>query len=494
VEHLAREDGVRSIALYLEDDGDGERLCEALAACAERGVGVAVLKVATSPAGALAVAAHTGAVAGDQRVFRALVEEAGAAWAYDVHELLELAKAMGVQEHRAGSALAILTCSGGDSALAADECARLGVSLPPLAEGTAARLASLLPDAATVGNPLDYTAMIWGEADTLGELVATTGADPGIDRVLVLYDQPVGIEGAAEASWAAVREGITRGAAASPAPVMVAATLPELLDDDAARRFAKAGVPALAGLRSGLRSAAELMRPTADPDRLREIAAACRRPAASGNGRPAEGRQLAEHEAKAMLAEAGVTVPLGRVVESEDEAAAALADLGGPVALKLSIPELIHKTERGALALGIDGEEQLRSAYRRLAAWLDGAGTLLVERMEPPGAELLVAARADAVVPALVVGLGGIWAELHDDVAIVPLPASAERVERALRSLRGAALRPGGRGRRPLDVAAVAALAAAVGELLLDRGLSLIELNPVIVHERGAVAVDAVAG
>jgi hypothetical protein len=84
------------------------------------------------------------------------------------------------------------------------------------------------------------------------------------------------------------------------------------------------------------------------------------------------------------------------------------------------------------------------------------------------------------------------WTEIHDDVAIVPLPATPERVERALRSLRGAPLLTGGRGRAPLDIAAVAALASSVGELLVDRGLSLIELNPVLVYERGAVAVDAV--
>ena len=170
IAQLAREEGVGSIAVYLEADGDGARLALALAECAERGVGVSVLKVGSSPAGALAAAAHTGAVAGDQRVFRALVEEAGAAWAEDVHELLELAKAQAVPAARPRSpergGLAVLTCSGGDSALAADYCARNGLDLPPLAPATAERLRELLPDAATVGNPLDYTALIWGEVET----------------------------------------------------------------------------------------------------------------------------------------------------------------------------------------------------------------------------------------------------------------------------------------------------------------------------------------
>jgi hypothetical protein len=105
--------------------------------------------------------------------------------------------------------------------------------------------------------------------------------------------------------------------------------------------------------------------------------------------------------------------------------------------------------------------------------------------MAPPGAELLVAARTDAVVPALVVGLGGVWTEALDDVAIVPLPASAARAEQALRSLKAAALIP--------DVAAAARTAAAIGEAALANGLELLECNPVLVHCDGAVVVDATA-
>ena len=147
---LVEEDEVGSVALFLEGDGDGARLADALARAAERGVGVAVLKVGATEAGATAAAAHTGALAGDQRVFRALVEEAGGAWAEDVHDLLELAKALAVPGARvrpapaAGSrGLAMLTCSGGDSGLAADEAGRLGLPLATLGAATVERLAGL---------------------------------------------------------------------------------------------------------------------------------------------------------------------------------------------------------------------------------------------------------------------------------------------------------------------------------------------------------------
>ncbi len=482
VEFLAGEDGVRSIALYLEDDGDGARLCEALAACAERGVRVALLKVGSSAAGATAAAAHTGALAGDQRVFRALVEEAGALWASDVHELLELAKALAVPgAPLPGNRLAILTCSGGDSSLGADEASRLGVELPPLAPATRERLAAQLPAAATIANPLDYTAMIWGDAPALAELVRTVGEDPSVDRVLVFYDQPADLEGAVEVSWRAVREGIEAGSKLSPAPVMVASTLPELLDDAAAWRFAEAGVPAVAGIRTGLVCAGALGAAPADPARLREIAAACSSPADPGPW-------LSEHESKTALQELGVAAVEGVLVSNEEAALEAFQRLGGRVAVKLSSPGVRHKSELHALELNVTTSDALIAAFQRLAA-MDGS--VIVERMAEPGVELLVAARRDAVVPALVLALGGVWTELLDDVAIVPLPASPGRIEQAFRGLRAAPLLTGGRGRTPLDVAAAAQLAHAAGEALLSLDAELIELNPVLVHEHGATAVDA---
>jgi acetyl-CoA synthetase len=496
LEALTREDGVRSVALYLEDDG-GPRLCDGLAACAEAGVRVAVLKVGSSPAGIQAASAHSGALAGDQRVFRALLEEAGAVWAGDLHELLELAKTLAVPALRpilrsgaTRGGLAILTCSGGDSAQGADEATRRGLSLPAFAPETCERLQALLPPAATVANPLDYTTMIWGDAEALGELVVTVAGDPAIDEVLVFYDQPQDLDGASEESWRAVRDGIIAGAARTDVPVLVSSTLPELLDDAAAWRFASNGIAPVAGLRTGVLCADALRRVPGDGARLRAIAVAAARAAADAK----DAAWLSEHDSKALLRAGGVAVPDGRVVDEEDDAVAALASLGAPLALKLSSAAVQHKTELGGVELGLRSEDEVRLAYRRVAALAaEHDGAVLAERMAAAGAELLVAARADTIVPVLVIGLGGIWTELLDDVAIVPLPADAERIERALRSLRGAALLTGGRGRPAADIAAAAALIERCGEVLLEGGVELIELNPVLVGEAGAgaVAVDA---
>jgi hypothetical protein len=197
-----------------------------------------------------------------------------------------------------------------------------------------------------------------------------------------------------------------------------------------------------------------------------------------------------------LLRAAGVPVVEGRAVHGTDDAAAALADLGGRIAMKLSAPSIQHKSELGAVMLGIDSPQGAREAYERLSAIAlrhGDSAAMLAERMAPPGLELLVAAHTDGIVPAIVVGLGGIWTEILDDVAVVPLPADADRIERALRSLRGASLLTGTRGRAPVDIAAVAELAARAGQLLLQRRLSLVECNPVFAGPvgQGALAVDA---
>jgi succinyl-CoA synthetase beta subunit len=207
-----------------------------------------------------------------------------------------------------------------------------------------------------------------------------------------------------------------------------------------------------------------------------------------------DGPWLSEAEAKRMLAAAGIPVPPSRTASDPAGAGTAAGEVGYPVALKLSSPALQHKSDAGALALGLESAAAVADAAARLLALPAAAGAeLLVERMAEPGTELLVAVRADGVVPALVVGIGGIWTEALDDVAIIPLPATPDRVELAFRGLRGAMLLTGGRGREQVDLASVSRAAVAAGELLLAEGLSLLELNPVIAGPGGVAVVDAVA-
>ncbi len=495
---LARREGIRSIALFLEEDGDGARLAESLAVCAERGIGVAVLKVGESRAGAAAAAAHTGAVAGDQRVFRALVEDAGAAWVRDPHELLEAARVFAEPRARPDRArrggLAVLTCSGGDSGIAADLAEEAGIELPPLADRTKRRLGDLIPAAATPGNPLDYTSLIWGESDLLASIVEAVGEDPAVDQLLLLYDHPAGLRPEHEAEWRAVRAGLADGAERCDAAALIASTLPDLLDEAAARELSARGIPVVAGLATALTCAKALASEPGDPARLRAIAEAASAARLGTNGVP--GEWLGEGESKRLLRDHGLPVPEGVELDPADEegCVASANELGWPVALKLSGPMVRHKSDSGALTLDIAGEEDLRRARDRLLGLPEADGAaLLVERMAEPGVELLISARADALVPVVTVALGGVWTEALGDAAVVPLPADAARIALAIGSLRGASVLSGGRGREPLDLAAAAALAARLGDLLLERGLRLVELNPVVVHRSGCEAVDALA-
>ena len=269
--------------------------------------------------------------------------------------------------------------------------------------------------------------MIWGDREALAELVRALGEDPSIGRVVVFYDQPAGLTGAAEESWRAVREGIIAGATRSPVPTLVSSTLPELLDDTAAWEFARAGVAAAAGLRTGLRCAAEGSPAIADPGRLQRDRRA--RP----DREPSRRRRVARRARGQgdAVGERDRRCPAGRVVVDEEDAVAAHDELGGPRGDEAELAGSVqHKSDLGGVALGLRSADEVRGAYRRLAALADAHdGSVLVERMAAPGAELMVAVRTDAIVPALVLALGGIWTELLDDVAIVPLPADAARIE-----------------------------------------------------------------
>ena len=384
-----------------------------------------------------------------------------------------------------------MTCSGADCAVGGDEAERLGVELPPLGADTVERLRALLPSAATVANPLDYTALVWGETATLRDMIATLGADDAIDQVLVLYDQPAGVDGWSAQSWANVRDGIVAGAAATATPVLVAATLPELLDDASATDFAARGIPASCGMREGMLCALALQ-PWAHG--ARGAAAGDR---GGRGGRPGRGRRLRRRAlarrargegAAARPRRSGRAGPRGarRGRRARRRRARGLARR--PQALGRR--RCATRPRPGRSRSGSPTRSTLRREYRRLAA---GGGAVLVEAMAAGAVELIVAARRDAVVPALVIGMGGVWAELLDDAAVVPLPATPARVAAAIR----VAARRAAPVRRPrpgaLDVDGAAELAAQAGDALLAEGLELLELNPVLVSPHGALALDAVA-
>ena len=202
-----------------------------------------------------------------------------------------------------GGGIAVLTCSGGDSGIAADLAQQQGIELPPLADETRRKLAEVLPDAATPGNPLDYTSLIWGESELLASIVEAVGADPAIDQLLLLYDHPAGLRPEHEDQWRAVRTGLADGAERCDAAALIASTLPDLIDDAAARELAARGIPVVAGLTTALTCVRALRSGPGDPARLRAIAAAASRARAGPNGEARE--WMGEAAAKRLLRDGG---------------------------------------------------------------------------------------------------------------------------------------------------------------------------------------------
>lgn len=479
---LAGTDGVRSVALYLEGDGDGAAWANALARCAEHDVRIAVLKAGRSAAGAAAGGAHTAAVAGDHRIFASLVAEAGGAWCHDPHELLETAKVLAAPRPSKPGALAAVTCSGGDSVIAADEADRLGVPLAELTPETRKRLSDLLPDGVVITNPLDHTNMLWAETEAVRGLCEALADDPGVNQVLYIQDTPPDLTPDAAAEWKATRDGLVVADMPGVGRA-VASGLPELMPPDVADDLAAAGVTAIAGIPTALSALKAHTQVSATPERLRSVADVA--------APHAPGGWLAEHEAKPLLQQYGVPTPHGRHATTADEAVAIATELGVPVAMKISHPDVQHKSDVGGVVLGVSDPERVRVAAEQLLA-IQPDGVVLVEAMAEPGLEFIVAATRDGVVPSLVLGTGGIWTELLADVVVVPLPADAERVTEAISSLRSYPMLSGGRGRTALAIDELCQVAVAAGQALVSEPLSLVELNPVIVSSDTAVAVDAV--
>ncbi|MGH7029469.1 MAG: acetate--CoA ligase family protein, partial [Stellaceae bacterium] len=233
--------------------------------------------------------------------------------------------------------------------------------------------------------------------------------------------------------------------------------------------------------------------PPATPPALREQTA---------RALAAAGPVLTENAAKALLADYGIPRPPEALATSADAAVAAAARIGGAVALKVQSPEITHKTEAGAVALGVAGEVAVREAYARVlanaAAAHPGAAIegVLVQQMAPPGLEFILGVSRDRDFgPMLMVGLGGIHVEVLRDVAFAPAPIGLDEALALLADLRGAALLDGARGAPPTDRAALAALIAALSRFAAHHAdqIDEIDLNPVIVHGKGKglTVVDA---
>ena len=549
IDIFAELGGVRAIGLHVEEIPDVARFSAAVRKAVAARVPVVALRTGVSEIGARLVASHTGALSGADDLYQALFDRLGVIRVSTPAELLETLKFLCMAGVPGGDRVAAFTCSGGAAAMLADHVQGLGLQFPPPSERTAERLAQCLPHTATVSNPLDYTTPIWGIPERVRPVFDAMLADP-CDIALIVQDYP--LEGLDESkdSYLSDARSFIAAARAAGVPAAVCSTLPENLDRTTREMLVAEGVAPMQGLREALDAVAgavwhgrrrqrmrdEVRATDAEAGAVPPIGAgsAPGTEAAAGERVEAEAGAVAgagvgvragagaeakfgvgaaarlagtdpvtsvdEHRAKQWLHGVGIPIPAGCVTGAR-EAPEAAARIGFPVAVKLVSEHLLHKTEVGAVVLGISSPVEVEAAVARIRAGvrrLDAdapADRFLVERMVgPPLAELLVGVRADPRFGlAMTLASGGVLTELVADAVTILLPASRVDLEEALGRLRISRLLDGFRGAAPANRAVIVdALSRLASHLCReDNEVEEIEVNPLFVLTDRVCAVDA---
>ena len=472
--HLAEDEGTRAVALHVESVSDGEALTAAVRALTDR-VPVAALVVGRNDVAEFA-RSHTGALATSWRTTRAALLAAGAVLVDDERELVDAVTALSAVRLPAADrpGVGVVTAQAGPALLHVDELRGRGVPVPQLAAETQAAVGGLLPPLTYQANPVDTGRPGPG----FGQVLATVAADPGVDLLSVYaLAEPDALD-----LPAAVEDALAAGAG----PMAVGLGGPPEQVRPQRRRLRALGVPALGG-----------------PAAL-TVAVAALVEDARGRGRRTDRtplppvpvtvpvHDLDEDEAKTLLGRLGIATPPRRACADRAGAHRALAELSGPVAVKLLDAAVTHKSDVGGVHLGIRDADGLDAALDALEGI--GARRFLVESMAPPGVDLIVGASRDPVFgPVVLLGLGGVVAEALADVAIAPAPVHPHDAAALADELGGRALLDGFRGGPVADRAALGGVLAALGDLLVTHpGIDDVEINPLRVTSEGLLALDAV--
>jgi acetate---CoA ligase (ADP-forming) len=488
--------GADIFLLYLEGIRNPDRFRAVADKAAAAGKPLIAAKVGRSDAGRRAAASHTGSLAHAGVVDDAIFRHHGIIRGEDLDHMLDVAAAFAFCPLPRGNRVAVITGSGGSAVWMADILSAHGLELPVLEDDVQQRILALLPSYASAQNPVDATAQAIHEVG-YARLIEIVRQSQRIDTILLIGSL------ANEATAAGHAEQLAALSGPRDRPILLATYTGA--SPAAMAAFAEAGIPCYTSMPSCARAIRALVDyarfqerrhrpplPATPPSRREETAGAL----------GAAGPVLTENEAKAVLAGYGVPRPPEALAKSADDAAAAAGRIGGPVALKVQSPDITHKTEAGAVALGAEGGAAVRVAYAQVlanaAAGHPGAAIqgVLVQKMAPPGIEIILGVTRDPDFgPMLMIGLGGIHVEVLRDVVFAPVPIGPDEALSLLGELRGAALLDGVRGAPPADRAALAELIAALSRFAADHAelIDEIDLNPVIVHSQGQglTVVDA---
>jgi acyl-CoA synthetase (NDP forming) len=497
VDWILDSGGADIFLAYLESIRDPARFRAVADKAAAAGKPMIIAKVGRSEAGRRAAASHTGSLAHSGVIDDAIFRHHGIIRGEDLDHMLDMAAAFAFCKLPRGNRVAVITGSGGSAVWMSDLLAAHGLELPILEEDLQQRLMALLPSYASAQNPVDGTAQAIHEVG-YAKLVEIVRESRRIDTILLIGSLANEATATQRADELAAVTGDTEQ------PILLATYT--TATPGAMSAFAEAGIPCYTSMPSCARAIRALVDYARFQARRRGGQLTDKTPPSLrdevGRALAAACAVLTEAEAKALLARYGVERPAEAFVTSADEAAAAAARIGGLVALKVQSPDIAHKTEAGAVALGLSGEVAIREAYQRIIGNAARAQAdaeihgVLVQGMAPRGQEIILGVTRDPTFgPMLMVGLGGIHVEVLRDVVFAPVPIGEEEALSLLGELQGAALLEGLRGAPPADRAALAKLMATLSRFAADHAdlIEEIDLNPVIVHPQGQglTVVDA---
>ena len=475
LEVFINDSRVTSIGLFIEAIVDPVRFARLAHYAAQRNLRIVALQTGRSEAGALIAASHTASLAGRRRAYEALFARCGVAMVESPTELIETLKLLNQGGALTGNRLVSLSCSGGEASLVADLSEQTSLRFEPFSNEQHQRISATLTELVTVGNPFDYHTFMWGDRVATANTFAEVMNGPQ-DATLLILDTPPRDDQPSD-SWTVAAQSLGDAAAKTNKRGVVVATIPECVTADVRDAARSANMTVLQGLQESLAAldAAAWLGLNLPGELPAKVVA------------PRATKLIDEAEAKSMLSRNGVAVPLG-ARSQRDELVATANRVGYPVTLKGL--GLAHKSESGAVRVGITNADQLIAAANAMPKEI--SEFLVEQTVTNIVAEVLVGVRRDAPVGWLVtLGAGGVFTELWRDTVCLLAPATNAEISEALQKLRIAPLLNGFRGKPAANIDALVELIQKLIGATLNNGLVEVELNPVLVTPKSAIAVDA---
>jgi acetate---CoA ligase (ADP-forming) len=488
---FAEQENVSVILMFLETIREPRKFAQAAERARTKGKRIAVLKVGRSETGSRAVAAHTGAIAGEAALYDAFFRKHGILVARELDALIEMGTLLSAYPQPPVTPNVVpMTLSGGEAALLADLAAEQGVVLPELSPDCVARLKPNFPAWQTPRNPLDAYGLGW-DAGRIEGMLTALAEEKDIGAIALALDAPA--SGGADAPWAVqAAEMCARLKDKTKAKfVFFNNTAAGGLYPKLQETVSASGIPYLGGMGHAFAAIgqwAALAKPQPPAEKVEPL-----RQAVVDRAKASE--TLTEPERFALMRDAGLPMSDCVAVPSADDAVKASKRWGAPIALKAGGPEILHKTELGFVRLGLKDEAAIREAHGMLAAKAGKGALVFAQPMIGPGIELILGARNDpGFGPAIVVGLGGTHVEVFKAATLRLAPIGvAEALAIVAEGPMGKLLK-GVRGKGPYDMEAAARAVAAFSRFVVatESLFAAIEINPLIVLEKGAFGVDVV--